>query len=1007
MFNFAINNMRKQSEIKKAAETFAKKWEGRGREDQDDKTFWEDLLEDVFGIPKSRNEIEVQRPVKFDGKTRRIDVYVKISKVVIEQKSHDINLDSKIKQSGKDDNGNDVWLTPMEQGIRYFEKMNKPDSGRYVIACNFQEFRIWDSYNKNAPQRIIPLKDLPTRWKELRFLILPYGEEPAKKDEWREKSISNTASDYIRDLYKALLAVNKKDTNVELQSLNVFCVRVVFCLYAEDAGVFDDAQFSTFLEKSSPDDLSDRFTALFQWLDTDEKERIKASGLVEKTIRQFPYVNGGLFNKKKGYKTPIIDEKVYDQLRRAWNLKVKGTKEKFTWDEISPTNFGCIFESTVAKDVRDSGGMHYTTPANIHRIIDPLFLNDLTTELEGMLQMPVDTQQQRAAQYGKLEIYRKKLASLRFLDPACGSGNFLTETYKSLHELELKAIVQEFKSNYSTRTDANDPCKVGINQFFGIEIDHFAASVARAALWISACQLLQETEKVLHCSLAPLPLEKNDNILCDDALLTDWSSLVKRKATSNTYIIGNPPFQGYSKMTKEQKASVKAAMPMKIGRNKVWKSPGKMDFVCGWYAKAAEYMQDHPNVKCALVSTNSITQGEQVALLWKPLVEYYKLHISFAWRTFRWNNEADEMAHVHCVIIGFDKQRNNKRRIYQENATTIDAKYINGYLMDAEDIFIESRTKPLGNVSEMMKGSIPVDGGNLIIEKDDYLDFITKEPLAQEYIRELVGAREFLYNEKRFCLWMPDGISSEELDNMPLVKKRVKATEEFREKSKKTATMEFADYPYKFMEIRQPNHEYILVPSHSSEKRKYIPMGFMESSVVSTNANLIIPTSYRWLFGIMQSRIHMIWVKYVCGRLESRYRYSSDIVYNNFPWKELDDEQKKAIEDTAAEILEARKEDASSLASQYSLLQGRLAKAHKANDKVVAEAYGIDLNMSDEEIALELMRRSVKLAKPKTKKRKKPSKRETKRVDNNINDKKNDMEELPFVEQETEALSNS
>jgi len=983
--------MRKQSEIKKAAKVFADKWEGKGKERQDDKTFWEDLLEDVFGISKSRNEIEVQRPVKFNGTTKAIDVYLKASKVVIEQKSHNVNLDLKEEQS------DGAILNPMEQGVRYFEKMDKPDTGRYVIACNFQEFRIWDSYNKNAPLRIIPLKDFPKRWKELRFLIDPYNEKAVQKDEKREKRVSNTASEYVRDLYKALLAVNKKDSKEELQSLNVFCVRVVFCLYAEDAGVFDDAQFSTFLEKSSPNDLNERFTALFQWLDTDEKERAKTANMVEKTIRQFPYVNGGLFKNKKEYKTPVINENVYKHLLRAWNLVVKGTKEKFTWDEISPTNFGCIFESTVAKDVRDSGGMHYTTPTNIHRVIDPLFLNDLTTELEEILQMPIDFPKERVAQCEKLETYRMKLRNLRFLDPACGSGNFLTEIYKSLHELELKAIVQEFASNYSTRTDTTDPCSVSINQFFGIEIDHFAASVARASLWIAACQLLQETEKVLHCSLDPLPLDNNDNILCADALLTNWSNLVKRKTTSPTYIISNPPFQGYSKMTKAQRASLKAAMPKKIKKNKVWNNQGKMDFVCGWYAKAAEYMQSQSNVKCALVSTSSITQGEQVALLWKPLVQHYKVHISFAWRTFRWNNEADDMAHVHCVIIGFDRQRNsNKRYIYQENNPLIEAKHINGYLMDAEDIFIESRTEPLGNAPSMVYGNKPVEGGNLIMTYNEYIELIEKEPMADQYIRKLIGAREFLHNEKRFCLWIPNGIPADELERMPLVMKRIKAVEEFRSKSPKVATIEFADQGYRFMEIRQPDHEYILVPRHSSENRKYIPMGFVESSVISSDANHIIPTSSKWLFGIMQSRIHMIWMKYVCGRLKSDFRYSANIVYNNFPWKELNEEQKNAIEETATEILEARKEDGSCLASQYDLLNGRLAKAHKANDKVVAKAYDIDLNMSDEEIVLELMKRSVKMAKAKAKKKKKKQqKKRIKKVENI-----SEIEKLSIEEQE-------
>ncbi len=974
--------MRKQSEIRKSAKTFVENWTGKGMERQDDKTFWEDLLEDVFGVSKSRNEIEVQRRVKFDGTTKAIDVYVKASKVVIEQKSHDINLDLKEGQS------DGAILTPLEQGVRYFEKMDKIDSGRYVIACNFQEFRVWDSYHKNAPLRIIPLKELPKRWKELQFLIEPYNDIPLQKDDKREKNLSSTASDYVRDLYKALVAVNKSDTKEELQSLNVFCVRIVFCLYAEDAGLFDDAQFSTFLEKYSAEELSEKFTALFQWLDTNNKEREKSANMVDKVIRQFPYVNGGLFKFTKEYKTPVINENVRNQLLHAWNLVVKDSKEKekFTWDEISPTNFGCIFESTVAKEVRDSGGMHYTTPANIHRVIDPLFLNELKLELDSLLQLQTDTPKKRNTKYESLEAFRKKLSGLRFLDPACGSGNFLTEIYKSLHELELKAIVQEFELNYSTRIDTTDPCMVNINQFFGIEIDHFAASVARTSLWIAACQLRQETEKVLHYSHDPLPLEKNDNILCADALTTDWGKLVKRKAMSPTYIISNPPFQGYSKMTTIQKSSISIAMPSKIGNKKVWRNQGKMDFVCGWYAKAAEYMNEKKNVRCALVSTNSITQGEQVALLWKPLVEYYKLHISFAWKPFRWYNEADEMAHVHCVIIGFDNHRKSNKFIYQEEAPVIETNNINGYLMGAEEIFIESRTKPLGNVPAIMKGSIPVDGGNLIMNVDECNELLHKEPQAEQYVKALMGAREFLHNEKRFCLWIPDEPPSGVLESMPLVLNRIRAVEEFRLKSKKTATIDFSDQGYRFMEIRQPNQEYILVPRHSSENRKYIPMGFVQPSFISSDANLVIPAPSLWLFGILQSRIHMAWVKFVCGRLKSDYRYSGKIVYNNFPWIDLNEASKNAIEKTATEILEARKADASSLASQYDLLKGRLSKAHKDNDKVVAEAYDIDLSMSDEDIALELMRRSVKLA---DKTKKKPKKKRTSKMKNTPRKKQN------------------
>lgn len=989
--------MRKHSEIRKAAKAFVNRWAGKGKERQDDKTFWEDLLEDVFGVSKSRYEIEVQRPVKFDGTTKYIDVYLKASKVVIEQKSHDVNLDLEEKQS------DGTPLTPIDQGIRYFEKMDKPDSGRYVIACNFQEFRIWDSYHKNAPKRIIPLKDLPKRWKELLFIVEPYSDVSVQKDEKREKSISSTASEYVRDLYKALVAANKKGNKEDQQSVNVFCVRIVFCLYAEDAGLFDDAQYSTFLNKYSADELNEKFTALFQWLDTDVKERTKLANMVDKIIRQFPYVNGGLFKFTKEYKTPIIDENVRNHLLRAWDLVVKGSKEKekFTWDEISPTNFGCIFESTVAKDVRDSGGMHYTTPTNIHRVIDPLFMNDLTVELDTILHMPSETKKEKDAQYGLLETYRKKLASLRFFDPACGSGNFLTEVYKSLHELELKAIVQELNLNYYTRTDTTDPCMVHINQLFGIEIDHFAASVARASMWIAECQMLQETEKVLHWELEPLPLEKNDNILCDDALLTDWEDFVKRRATSPTYIISNPPFQGYSKMTKEQKASLNCAMPNKIGNKKVWRNQGKMDFVCAWYAKAAEYMSEKKNVKCALVSTNSITQGEQVALLWKPLAQYYNLRISFAWKTFRWNNEADNMAHVHCVIIGFGKQKKGEKcHIYQEGAPTEEVDSINGYLMGAEDFFIESRTEPLGKVTPMVYGNKPVEGGNLIMSAEEYKILVSEEPRADRYVRVLMGAREFLHNEERYCLWFTEEPSANELEEMPLIKKRIKATEEFREKSKKAATVELADTAYRFMEVRQPNQKYILVPRHSSENRKYIPMGFIDPSIICSDANHIIPSPSLWLFGILQSRIHTAWVKYVCGRLKSDYRYSANIVYNNFPWKDLDEEQKAAIEETASEILEARKADGSSLASQYDLLKGRLSKAHKENDIVVAKAYGIDLNMSDEDIAIELMRRSVKLAKSKEKKKKKKKRKIHVEKEMKNTEVKQDMANLPFAEQD-------
>ena len=975
----------KQSQIKKAAHNFVAEWKNRGEEDKDYVEFWEDLLEDVFGVPKARKEIEPQSKVKFEGTTKRIDIRVKTSKIVIEQKSNDVNLDLKQKQSGKDANGKPLELTPMEQAIRYYNNLDKPDQGRYVVVSNFKEFRIWDSYHKNAPIKTIALEELPTRWRELKILVEAYKPE-GYVDEKREERISSTASDYIRNLYDTIYASKKEWTKPELQSLNMFCVRVVFCLFAEDAGIFDDGQFSTFLDKFMAKDLSKKFDALFFWLDMTESRRREYYKLADVEVQQFPYVDGGLFNNADLYETPALNKAAYDILKSAWNLTLKDTDETFDWSEISPTNFGCIFESTVDSDVRESGGMHYTTPSNIHRVIDPLFLDTLKTELERIVNLPIGTAIEKSHKYRELESYRDRLADMRFLDPACGSGNFLTECYKSLHELELRAIESELEFQHDAILPNSDPCRVRMGQFFGIEIDHFAASVARASLWIAGCQLIQQTAKVLHCAIDPLPLDKNNYVVCADALLVDWNDVLKRKTTTETYIIGNPPFLGAKKLNVEQKTNLLTAMPNKLpdGKN-LWDKQGKFDFVCAWYAKAAAYMEGKRNITAAFVSTNSIVQGDQEAPLWQPLMTHYNLQILFAWQSFKWFNEADDMAHVYCVIIGFylnKRKRPVEHRIFAEGKETISADNINGYLQNAENLYIWSRSKSLCEVPSIGVGNKPIDDGNYLFEKEEMVEFIKQEPLSEKYFRPWYGADEFINQKPRFCLWLGD-CTPAELAAMPLCVKRVEAVKAFREKSDSKDTQELAKKPRRFHVEKMPDSDYILVPRHSSQSRLYIPMGYLTPDEFSSDAVQVILNASLFHFGVLESRIHMAWMRIVCGRLKEDYRYSKGIVYNNFPWPNATEEQNAAIEETAKTILDVRKKYPDSTLEQLykpSLMPDDLIDAHNENDKAVAAiyaGYGINLSMSDEEIALTLMRVCTRLAAPKPKKRKKAKSQKT------------------------------
>lgn len=632
------------------------------------------------------------------------------------------------------------------------------------------------------------------------------------------------------------------------------------------------------------------------------------------------------------------------------NLLLHNASENFDWSEISPTIFGAVFESTLNPETRRSGGMHYTSIENIHKVIDPLFLDELRKELAEIEAIAVDK-----TRINKLHEYRAKLSSLTFLDPACGSGNFLTETYISLRRLENEALNYIYNGQIVLGFD--DLIKVSIGQFYGIEINDFAVTVAKTALWIAESQMMKETEEIVKINLEFLPLRSYANIVEGNALTLDWESLVPKNKLN--YIMGNPPFVGARLMKPAQKEDLLSVF------GKDWKNAGNLDYVACWYKKCTDFIVG-TSIHVALVSTNSVSQGEAVANLWKPLFAT-GIHIDFAHRTFRWDSEASVKAHVHCVIIGFSSCPNNKPKIIFSSDRPQIVYNINGYLIDADNIFIESRKKPICNIPEMIFGSMPNDGGFLSnYSEEDKNKIVYKYPQAQEMFRPILGAIEFINNKKRWCLWLK-GIEPKIIQSVPPVMEAIKSVAEIRAKSNRDATRKLAETPMLFGEIRQPDSDYIAVPKTSSERRKYIPIGFLGSKVIASDLLFLVPQASLYHFGILTSNVHNAWLRTVCGRLKSDYRYSTNIVYNNFPWPSPSAEQIAKIEQTAQEILEARAlYPDSSLADLYDELTMpvELRRAHQHNDKAVMQAYGFwgKLNTESECVA-ELMKMYQNLTK--------------------------------------------
>ncbi len=951
--------MRTEKQMAASAADFAKRWEGRGYERGESQLFWADLLTNVFGVENLSEFIRYEEQVKnMVDATNFIDGHIPSTRVLIEQKSLGKDLRSGIRQS------DGALLNPFQQAKKYVANMPLSQHPRWIVTCNFAEFLVYDMEQPNGePERIL-LKDLGKEYYRLQFLVDTKSEHLKK-----EMEVSMKAGEIVGKLYDELLKQYIDPDNPEsLKSLNVLCVRLVFCLYAEDAGIFGKRdKFHDYLSKYDVTDMRKALIDLFKILDTPIGER---DPYMAEDLLAFPYANGGLFSDES-IEIPRFNDKIRQLLLQNASLD-------FDWSEISPTIFGAVFESTLNPETRRSGGMHYTSIENIHKVIDPLFLNDLRRELDTILEEKVEKTRNR-----KLDAFQDKLASLTFLDPACGSGNFLTETFLSLRRLENELIRERYHGQTMMGAFLN-PIKVNINQFYGIEINDFAVTVATTALWISEAQMLAETERIIHQDIDFLPLKTYHNIREGNALRMDWDVIdmpddtptIKAKNTyvllesesaivsepvieyenvniitprltgghkaperiivQYDYVMGNPPFVGYAYQSEQQKEDLSFVCP-ECGRN--------IDYVAGWYYKAAKLM-DGTHIRAAFVSTNSITQGEQVASVWKNLILQHGMRIDFAHKTFIWDSEASLKAHVHCVIVGFSSQYSNppaKKLIFAEGKTN-EASNINPYLIDAPTVFVGNRKKPISDVPEMIKGSSPVDDGNLIIEADDYDDFVKKEPNATKYIRRFVGAREFLHNTSRYCLWL-DGITPKELNSLPLVKERVNKTRAFRLASKKAATRKFADMPTRFMEMRQPEGDYIIVPRVSSENRRYLPMAYMRGEVICSDSNIIIPHITLYHFGVLNSNVHMAWMRTVCGRLKSDYRYSNTIVYNNFPWPAPTEAQRQKVEKTAQAILDARAlYPDSSLADLYDevAMPPELRKAHQANDRAVMEAYGFN-----------------------------------------------------------------
>ena len=937
---YGKNNQSKRKELtrKQEAEEFVTTWSDptRGGEDKDRQKFWIDLMEHVYGVRDYVHYLDFERDVLVNGNKKHIDVFIPSTKVMIEMKGRGKNLDDKIKQS------DEIKLTPFEQAVRYSQHLPHKDNPRWILVSNFDEIRIYDM-NKIEPEKepiSIQLKDLPNKVDELEFLI-----NVQQQNIIDEKKLSVAAGNLVAKIYDELLNAYAQHADTEdkriQQSLNVLIVRLVFLLYADDTGILGSHNmFQRFMANREPQYIRRDLIELFRVLNMTEEQREKYDPFLDDEFKQFSYVNGGMFADEdifvpqftKELKTLIVDE----------------AGRGFDWSNISPTIFGAVFESTLNPETRRKGGMHYTSIENIHKVIDPLFLNELNAEMKKIRNMQQLNKRKQAAKE-----FQEKLGKLKFFDPACGSGNFLTESYLCLRRMENECLQIIYGNDSLLNTfNIRDIIKVHIQNFYGIEINDFAVSVARTAMWIAESQMFEETKNIVYTQDDFLPLDSNDSIYEGNALRMSWEDIVKPYELD--YIMGNPPFVGTNYLSDGQRDDM----------NALWQGKrSKMDYVSCWYLKSASYIQGS-TIKCAFVSTNSISQGEQATTLWERLSKDGCV-INFAYRTFIWDNEADNKAHVHVVIIGFSLSNKNAKTLYGSDEIPKTVNNINQYLLNAPTIFIKPTSRPISNVPKIIRGSQATDDGYYLFSQEEKDEFIQREPKSQKLFKRFMMGREFIHNIPRYCLWMPK-IAPSELKTMPHVLARVQKVKNFREQSKNKQTLKSAEIPWRFGQYRQPSEQYIAFAKVSSKRRKYIPFGFLTDDVIPGDKLFTIPNANLYMFGIMNSSAHNSWMRTVAGRLKSDYSYSTTIVYNNFPWPEVTNKQKEAISKTAQGILDARKlYSDSSLSDLYDPLTMpiELRKAHKTNDKAVLKAYGLKPDATEQEIVQHLFEMYEQLTK--------------------------------------------
>jgi hypothetical protein len=871
------------NEIKQRAIAFSKEWENETSEKSESQSFWNEFF-NVFGISRRRVG-SFELPIKkADNKQGFIDLLWK-GTILVEHKSRGKDLD-KATQQAKD----------------YFPNLKEHELPKYILVSDFQKFRLYDL--DTDVNHEFELKDFVNHVHLFGFMA--GYEKRVYKD---EDPVNIAAAELMGKLHDRL-----KEIGYTGHDLEVYLVRLLFCMFADDTGIFNKGIFWEYIDLHTKEDGSDlamHIASIFHILNTPNERRLKN---LDENLAQFPYVNGKLFEE-------MVQPAAFDKQMREMLLEACA----FDWGKISPAIFGSMFQAVMNQTERRNLGAHYTSEKNIQKLIKPLFLDDLYTEFEKV-----------KGNRNRLNELHQKIANLHFLDPACGCGNFLIITYRELRDLEI-LILLELNKGGQLVTDVSSIIQVDVDQFAGIEYDEFAVRVAEVAMWLIDHQMNVKVSNEFGQYFVRLPLKKAARIVHGNSLRIDWESVVAKEKLN--FILGNPPFVGKAFQDAQQKADMQEIFAGVKGA-------GVLDYVAAWYVKAAQFIQD-TNIHIAFVSTSSISQGEQVGILWQELYSKYKIKIHFAHRTFSWSNEAKANAAVHCVIIGFGLYDIENKRIFdyidiKGEPSEKKVKNINPYLVEGSDLVILSRKTPISNVPNINFGSMPNDGGHLILTESEKEEFLRNEPEAEKWIRPYTGAQEFINGYSRYCFWLVN-IQPQELKRFKDISQRVEEVKRMRNQSNRETTRKLADFPTLFGENRQPNSDYLLIPSVSSENRKYIPIGFLSKDTIVSNLAFALPNATMYHFGILTSTMHMTWVKYVCGRLKSDFRYSNTIVYNNYPFPEnVSDKQKQKVETAAQTVLDTRaKYPDSSLADLYDPLTmlPDLVKAHQALDKAVDLCY--------------------------------------------------------------------